>query len=379
MRVSVVSSVCVRRDAISESVRGTIRALSDIPGAEIRLFAYANDYTEEFDSHIVSNVSDVVLDAYFNSSDVIVYHFGIYYDHFDAILLGNGRATQMVYYHNVTPPELVPDEQRSLIGRSLRQRANISSADRVLAVSQFNKADLVALGIPDAKIEVCPLYVKFEQSPPPRATATASVQLLYVGRFVQSKGVIDLLEAVGSVAAADIPFTLRLVGNREFSDPGYLNGLRERIAQPDLVDRVSIHESVGDVELQRFYGEADIFAMPSYHEGFCVPVLEALHAGCIPIGYASGNLPNLIGQYGLVVPTGNTLALGEGLKSLARQFRSGRPHTLHLQSSSIEWSTYRANTTEYLKQFTFDAFARKMRDAVLGLAVDVDEPAPAVG
>src|SRR5258708_3259814 len=177
MRVSVVSSVCVRRDAISESVRGTIKALSDIPDAEICLFAYANDYMEEFDSRIISNVSDVLLDAYFNSSDVIVYHFGIYYDHFDAILLGNGRATQIVYYHNVTPPDLVPDEHRSLISRSLRQRANISSADRVLAVSQFNKMDLVALGIPDANIGVCPLYVKFDRSLPLRATATSSVQL----------------------------------------------------------------------------------------------------------------------------------------------------------------------------------------------------------
>ncbi len=365
MKVSVVASLCVERDAISESVRGTIEALNQLPNIQIRLFSFANEYSGEFDSRSVSSASDVLLDPYFNSSDVIFYHFGIYYDHFNAILLGNGRARQIVCYHNVTPPELVPEENRSLIYRSLRQRANIAVADVILAVSEYNKSDLVEMGIPSDKIEVCPLYVKFDTEPGERTSSAPPVNLLYVGRFVRSKGVLDLMDATQQLRVSGIPFRLRMVGNIDFSDRDYVKLLRERIAQLDLSDTITIHGSVSDEELAGFYDDADIFVMPSYHEGFCVPVLEALHAGCVPITYDAGNLPNLVGDFGVIVPTGDVNALGASLLSLASQFRAGIPSILTLQSGPISWSRYRAGVVEYLEQFSFEQFARRIKKTVL--------------
>src|SRR5258705_310353 len=118
MRVSVVSGICVGNDAISESVRGSIAAIQSGFRADVRLFTYANEFSG-IDTTIVRGVADILLDEFYLASDVILYHFGVYYELFNAILLGNGRGRQTVYYHNVTPKEFLPQSQHALVERSL--------------------------------------------------------------------------------------------------------------------------------------------------------------------------------------------------------------------------------------------------------------------
>jgi len=111
---------------------------------------------------------------------------------------------------------------------------------------------------------------------------------------VQSKGVLDLVQSLGILAAnPTFPFEAILAGNLGFSDASYLGEVKRLIQRLGLADRVRIEGNVSDARLAELYAAADIFVMPSYHEGFCVPVLEALHAGCVPIAYRAGNLPDL--------------------------------------------------------------------------------------
>ena len=72
--------------------------------------------------------------------------------------------------------------------------------------------------------------------------------------------------------------------------------------------------TVDDATWEQLYRRAHILAIPSYHEGFCKPVIEGLRAGCIPVGYASYNLPEIANGLGRMVPTGDVAALTEALE-----------------------------------------------------------------
>src|SRR5260370_35589720 len=159
MKVSFINSVCKRHDAISEAVRGTMQVVSARMNAECRLYAFDCDFSD-IDFCKVSDVSDILFDRYFFESDLILYHFGIYYALFNALLIGNSRAKQIVWYHNITPKEYLPIEEHLLIEKSLTQIANMECADEIWADSQFNKEHLVRVGIAADRISVLPLYVK---------------------------------------------------------------------------------------------------------------------------------------------------------------------------------------------------------------------------
>lgn len=129
------------------------------------------------------------------------------------------------------------------------------------------------------------LSVRFTSSSQPRRTlrqgvrSPGPVELLFVGRFVQSKGILDLVEAAAGLHRAGIPFKLRLAGNQAFSDAAYVKAIVEAVAASDMEDEVVFVGQVSEAELQNLYAAADIFAMPSYHEGFacrsskpCLPV-----------------------------------------------------------------------------------------------------------
>jgi len=159
--------------------RGTARALQQKLDANVRLFAYANDFAEVPFTK-VEGARSLLSDQHFLCADVIIYHFGIYYEMFNALSIGNGRAKQIVRFHNITPKALLPANSAPLIDKSLRQATLIYFADLALADSATNKRDLVSLGVPAGKIDVSPLYVKFEGPPSTRRLGrrTTPVQFL---------------------------------------------------------------------------------------------------------------------------------------------------------------------------------------------------------
>ena len=68
---------------------------------------------------------------------------------------------------------------------------------------------------------------------------------------------------------------LDLIGSRTFSDGAYLDGLRRFVAEHGLADAVRFSFDVPDAALPGHFLRADALVMPSLHEGFCVPVIEA--------------------------------------------------------------------------------------------------------
>jgi glycosyltransferase involved in cell wall biosynthesis len=364
VKIGIVNGICAQYDAISDSVRGMQQAIAHHYGVQPTLFCYACDFPM-INHRIVNSPSDLLLDREFMDLDLIIYHFGIHYGLFDAIFFRQ-RAKKVVYYHNVTPAKLLPTSQRALIDRSMRQRANMTAADAIWAASRFNADDLVQCGIAPEMITVEPLFLKFRQpSLSTRYQAGDAVELLFVGRFVESKGVADLIDAVAEVRRQQIaPVRLSMAGNQTFSDPAFIAALNDQIAHHDLAEFVSFEGQVSDVRLAELYANADLFVLPSYHEGFCVPVIEALHNRCVPLTYDAGNLAHLVGAWGVAVPTGDRVAYANALADLVRQFANGRPGSLELRGCTLSWPEFENGAADHLKAFTFEAFADRTIDGI---------------
>ncbi len=153
-------------------------------------------------------------------------------------------------------------------------------------------------------------------APAPPLRGARALGLLNVANWLPNKGILELLEAVALLPAASA--TLHLVGRTD-ADPRYARLVRERIARPDLADRVVVHGALPAAAVSSLYGSADVFVFPSRVEAYGSAVGEALAAGVPVVGWDTPHLRALIadGAEGLLVPADDTRALAAAIGRLA--------------------------------------------------------------
>jgi glycosyltransferase involved in cell wall biosynthesis len=198
------------------------------------------------------------------------------------------------------------------------------------------------------------------------------IEMLFVGRIVPSKGVLDLVQALAHMRRhVRVPFRLRIAGNIEWSDQGYLTRVEREIDENGLGNFVEIVGTVDDSTLSRMYHEAHVFVIPSYHEGFCKPLIEALRAGCVPLGYSSYNLPYVTNGFGRLVPPGAIDLLALGLIDLVQGVSQGilrqEAQLLRLDRGLMSVSAFDAQTKFYVNRFSHAQFSRTIVERIRGL------------
>jgi glycosyltransferase involved in cell wall biosynthesis len=140
-------------------------------------------------------------------------------------------------------------------------------------------------------------------------TQDAAPVVLFVGRLLASKGIYDLIEAVASVRQ-QVDCQLALVGGG-----GDEAAVRQLVRARDLERHVRLLGYLQGPELARAYRTADVFALPSYSEGFPTVLAEAMDAG-LPIVTTGirGAVDHLAdGRNALFVPPGRTDLLADAL------------------------------------------------------------------
>ena len=318
VRVALLSGACVRYDAISYSMwlkLELLRSLRDAGHAvDVRAFVQATDLDDP-DIHVRS-LLDLLLDPDFSRSNVVVYEYGIAYDLFDSLFLLRDDQRSLGIYHNLTPLELVQGPAvREGVRKGLLLRQNLGLLDHVACDSEFNRQDLVACGLPEKQLSVLSL--------PPRVSLPAAegvawsvdpVKLLFVGRLVKAKGVHDLLQAVVQLGSeGERGFRLTLAGSVRWSEADTIELIRAA-AGDSKTGAIRIEVDPDDEALERLYRDSSVLVMPSYHEGYCLPVLEAFHAGCQVVASDAGNLPSIVAGLGQLVEAGNVPALAQALR-----------------------------------------------------------------
>lgn len=138
----------------------------------------------------------------------------------------------------------------------------------------------------------------------------------YAGRLVPEKGVDLLLEAMAELPGV---WHLAIVGSG--AELGRLKLLTRRLG---LADRVSFERDIPSLRMPAFYRELDALVLPSrsqpnWVEQFGRVLIEAMACGVPVVGSDCGEIPNVVGDAGLIFPEGDAGALRECLARLMRE------------------------------------------------------------
>ena len=194
------------------------------------------------------------------------------------------------------------------------------SADRAVAGNQA-AAERLARRMPAVRISVAPqLGIDIPEETNPQRNGQA-MRVIYVGRLVQEKGVLDLAEAALRCPGVEVSF----LGKGAVAPQ--LRAYADRGAPVQVLGMVP-HDRVRDHILAN-----DVLVLPSlptkrWEEQFGHVLIEAMAVGVIPVGSTSGAIPEVIGDESLVFPYGNVERLADVLAKLAsdpkRRSRLGR-------------------------------------------------------
>ena len=232
----------------------------------------------------------------------------------------------------------------------------------VLCNSRYEHNFAARFGIDRQKLRLLPLPVTVLPRRVPVKAHHGPINLLQVGRLVPSKGIFDLVRAIDL-----LPLDLRgrvqvkIVGSREAGDQAYLADIDAFIAEQGLNQIVTFTGTIADdTGLSDLYGKADALISPSYHEGYCLPVIEAYAHGCHVIVYDNSNLPHIAAGFGRVVPTGDVEALSAAIAAFVDALKSGR----------ASWTKLQEKVRRHAEGLTRQAF----NNAFLGFVDDAMQP-----
>ena len=249
-------------------------------------------------------------------------------------------------YHNMTPARYIAPHETELadllnLGRAqlaqLAQRFALTMAD-----SAFNAADLHRLGYDN--VRVVPVVGDLQRlrgvDPDPdvaaRLAALPGPLILFVGQLLPHKRPDLLIEAHAVLTTWLVPeASLAIVGAPRI--PGYARTLRSIVSDLNLL-RVFMPGSIPTAALVAHYRSAALLATASEHEGFCLPVTEAMSLGVPVIARDRTALPETIGDAGIVLPAdADPLLMAE---AMAAVIESGP-----LRADLVERGTARMATT----------------------------------
>ena len=254
--------------------------------------------------------------------DVLVYQFatasGI------GAWLGARSETLVVNYHNVTPPEFYAPWDNGMARHQLLAQTQLRElAGRAalgLAVSSFNESELRQAGF--RRTAVVPPAAMVPAAAPtpaavqrPAAPAGAGARWVSVGRLAPNKAIELAVMALLVTREHDDPAaTLQVVGRSVV--PSYTAALRRFVDELGLHGAVVFRGALSDAALAAAVAAADVFVLTSRHEGFGVPVLEAMALGVPVVANDAGALPEVVGDGGLLVDANDPYALAGAVAQL---------------------------------------------------------------
>ena len=230
-----------------------------------------------------------------------------------------------VIYHNITPAryfEGLNDElmRYSQVGREqLRDLAK--AAEFGIADSGYNREELEEAGFSNTAV-VPPLvsWDDFDRPSDPevaRELADERTAILSVGQILPHKAVHDVVAAFARYRESDRTAHLYLVGPTGLSG-GYLDRVRADIQRLGLEDAITLTGSVSIEQLVAYYRGATAFLTLSEHEGFCVPLLEAMRSDLPVVANAAAAIPETLGDGGILLDTKTPEAVAEQVERVVR-------------------------------------------------------------
>jgi glycosyltransferase involved in cell wall biosynthesis len=329
MRIAVLSPSLTTADAVSNDVVGMYEVLRK-RGLSVRIYSE----TEALNGYKVYPLSK--LKSFLNqSSDVLIYHYSVGWQK-GLDLMKELTCRTVIKYHNVTPPHFFAgfssfDEHLCVTGRRQLTEIACSGHDLYLADSPYNMQELISEGAEAERGFVVPPFHHIDRlhsiMPDGKVLeryGDGKVNILIVGRVSPNKGHIALLEAFATYFYQyNQDSRLLVVGKGGEGLSPYSALLRRAVASLGLEKSVVFTGGVADEALKAYYMTADAFMITSEHEGFCVPLVEAMAMKLPIIAYASSAIPGTVADAGLVWAERNPYLLAESLDLIVKDEKVG--------------------------------------------------------
>jgi glycosyltransferase involved in cell wall biosynthesis len=304
-------------DAIGDSAR-RVRSLLRFMGHESDLFALTIDDDLKDDVRPFG-------DRAATRGDLTIFHYALpspMTAPFAA--LESGRVLQ---YHNVTPASYFAPYDPALFRLASLGRQELATlvgqVDLALGDSEFNRQELQALGF--RRTGVFPIAVDTARVTQPavrpaleRMLDDGLVNFLFVGRIAPNKKIEDHIRLAEVYKRyIDAYYRFIFVGRYDVV-PRYYATIRALMAEYRLLDdRFIFTGPVPDEELAVYYRHAAVYISLSEHEGFCVPLVEAMAADVPVLAYAAAAVPDTLGGAGVQFAPKDLEYAGELLGALA--------------------------------------------------------------
>lgn len=242
-----------------------------------------------------------------NKDNILIYHFSLGSPATD--YFKEAADKKIMIYHNITPAKFFkafePNTAKILNAGREELKALAGVPDISVGVSQYNCGELKDAGF--TKTEILPLTIcndYIETKPSAKIIkeckkCKGSV-ILSVGRIAPNKKVEDVVKTFYYYKKTIDPFArLILVGGYDETN-GYYHYLKTLIKDLDIKDIIFAKHTPLD-ELLAYFQAADAYLTMSEHEGFCVPLIEAMQFGLPVFAYGSSAIPETLNGAGVLI------------------------------------------------------------------------------
>lgn len=194
--------------------------------------------------------------------------------------------------------------------------AKIEGAKFAIGVSQFGRSQLrrwTGFGAWN-RLHVVHCGIEPEKFADPKPLPDGPLRLVSIGRFVEQKGQMVLVDAMARLKDSHPDVRLSLVGDGEMR-----GDLERAIAQHGLMDRITLTGWLSEVEVRAQLEGAHVLVMPSFAEGLPMVVMEAMAAARPVIATYIAGTPELVvqGETGWLTPAGDAEMLADQISQVA--------------------------------------------------------------
>lgn len=309
--VFVYTATLVPRDAVSDQV---VRHTAVLQGMGFDAVLVA-DGTHEFFNHPVIDMAEALARP---EPAGWVAHFGVWSRGIEQ-LVETARGPRVFVYHNTTPPELLPEGPIRTVCREAQERLPEISEGwaGIIGDSGHNLEVLKASGFPTG--ETIPPLIPGGISD---TKGERRRDVMTIGRISPSKGLDRAVKAIGILKQVhDLDVPLHIVGSDSGWD-AYSVGLR-RLAERTGA-KVDFTGSLSDPKRDDLYAEVGALVVTSRHEGFCVPLVEAMRAGTPIVAVDVGAISETLDGGGVLLPTAAPELVAEAVAAVLQDAELGR-------------------------------------------------------
>jgi glycosyltransferase involved in cell wall biosynthesis len=286
-------------DGVSDIVRSNAELLAGLgqPGHILALHA------EPAVQHLVRPLHEGL------SGAALIFHF--WGPHGATWLLDAARGPKAAYFHNITPPAYFSHDSdlRTSLQRGVQQlEACADRFDLVMAPSRFDISDFMSYTTSARpSIVVPPVVERRELRRQPydielveAIQARRTTNIVFVGRMAPNKCqhlLVDLFDRYWTEINSNA--RLFLVGST--SDHGYTGLVRRRVERSAARDHVIITGHVPQVQLMSYFRAATVYVSRSEHEGFGIPLAQAMAFDTPVVALARAGIAETLGESGVLV------------------------------------------------------------------------------